>query len=90
MAGISLGVRSLPVYLLILYPRSSVDEMMSCVFTKCRDKLSLRQAGLGLKTKMKIFYYRESFSKFYRDSGINENENGYRKYENESGIFIRN
>ena len=46
-------------------------------------------------TKMKNFYYRESFSRFYRNSGVNENENGYRKYgyrkyENESGIFIRN
>jgi len=45
---------------------------------------------VGLKTKTKIFYYREPFSRFYRDSGINENENGYRKYKNENGIFIQN
>ena len=45
---------------------------------------------LGLKTKTKIFDYRESFSRFYRDSSVNENENGYRKYENKNGIFIRN
>jgi len=44
---------------------------------------------LGLKTKTKIFDYREPFSRFYRDSGVNENENGYRKYGNENGNFIR-
>jgi len=47
-------------------------------------------ARLGLKTKTKIFDYRESFSRFYRDSGVNENENSYRKYRNKNGIFIRN
>lgn len=45
---------------------------------------------LGLKTKTKIFDYREPFSRFYRDSGVNENENSYRKYRNKNGIFIRN
>jgi len=44
---------------------------------------------LGLKTKTKIFDYWEPFSRFYRDSGVNENENGYRKYGNENGNFIR-
>ena len=45
---------------------------------------------VGLKTKTKIFDYREPFSRFYRDSGVNENENSYRKYKNKNGIFIRN
>ena len=45
---------------------------------------------LGLKTKTKFFDYREPFSRFYRDYGVNENENGYRKYRNKNGIFIRN
>ena len=45
---------------------------------------------LGLKTKTKIFDYQELFSRFYLDSGVNENENGYQKYRNENGIFIRN
>ena len=45
---------------------------------------------VGLKTKMKIFDYRELFSRFYRDSGVNKNENGYRKYRNKNGIFIWN
>jgi len=39
--------------------------------------------------KTKIFGYRESFSRLYRDSGVNENENDYKKYENKSSIFIR-
>ena len=47
-------------------------------------------SSLGLKTKTKIFDYREPFSRFYRDYGVNENENGYRKYGNENDIFIRN
>jgi hypothetical protein len=32
----------------------------------------------------------EPFSRFYRDSGVNENENDYRKYGNENDIFIQN
>ena len=43
---------------------------------------------LGLKTKTKFFDYREPFSRFYRDSGVNENKNEYRKYGNENDIFI--
>jgi len=47
-------------------------------------------ALVGLKTKTKIFGYRKPFSRFYRDFGVKENENGYRKYGNENDIFIRN
>jgi Ca2+-binding EF-hand superfamily protein len=32
-----------------------------------------------------IFGYRESFSKFYRNLGLNENENFYKKYGNGIG-----
>jgi hypothetical protein len=35
-----------------------------------------------VKTEMVIFGYRESFSKFYQNLGLNRNENGYRKYGN--------
>jgi Ca2+-binding EF-hand superfamily protein len=35
-----------------------------------------------------IFGYRESFSKFYRNLGLNENENFYKKYGN--GISRKN
>jgi hypothetical protein len=34
-----------------------------------------------MKTKTVIFRYRKSFSKFYRNLGLNKN--GYRKYGNE-------
>jgi hypothetical protein len=41
---------------------------------------------------MVIFGYRELFSKFYRNLGLNGNGNGYRKYGNESveKLGIRN
>jgi hypothetical protein len=45
---------------------------------------------LGVKTETIIFGYRESFSKFYRNLGLNGNENGYRKYGNEIGRKTRN
>ena len=43
-----------------------------------------------MKTETVIFGYRESFSKFYRNLGLNGNENGYRKYGNEIGRKTRN
>ena len=57
---------------------------------RCRRITCALQQRLGMKMKAKIFRYRESFSKFYRDFGVNKNENGYRKYGNENDIFIRN
>jgi hypothetical protein len=41
-----------------------------------------------VKTKTVIFGYRESFSKFYRNLGLNGN--GYRKYGNGIGRKTRN
>jgi hypothetical protein len=38
-----------------------------------------------VKTETVIFGYRESFSKSYRNLGLNENRNNYQKYENEIG-----
>jgi hypothetical protein len=43
-----------------------------------------------MKTEMVIFGYRKSFSKFYRNLGLNGNENGYRKYGNGIGRKTRN
>jgi hypothetical protein len=43
-----------------------------------------------MKTETVIFGYRKSFSKFYRNLGLNGNENGYRKYGNRIGIKTRN
>jgi hypothetical protein len=40
---------------------------------------------LGVKTETVNFGYRESFSKFYRNLGLNGNGNGYRKYGNGIG-----
>jgi hypothetical protein len=37
-----------------------------------------------------IFGYRGSFSKFYRNLGLNGNGNGYRKFGNGIGRKIRN
>jgi hypothetical protein len=48
---------------------------------------SPRLAGVGVKTETKNFEYWESFSKFYRNLGLNGN--GYRKYGNIIGIKIR-
>jgi len=64
------------------------DKIKYSINRRPRGKLAKEQ--LGLKTKTKNFDYRELFSRFYRDSGVNENENGYRKYKNENGIFIWN
>ena len=49
---------------------------------RCRRITCALQQRLVMKMKAKIFRYRESFSKFYRDFGVNKNENGYRKYRN--------
>jgi Ca2+-binding EF-hand superfamily protein len=38
-----------------------------------------------MKMETVIFGYRESFSKFYRNLGLNENENFYKKYGNGIG-----
>ena len=43
-----------------------------------------------VENKNENFRLPEPFSKFYWDSGVNENKNGYRKYRNENDIFIRN
>jgi hypothetical protein len=40
---------------------------------------------LGMKTETIFFGYLESFSKFYRNLGLNGNGNGYRKYGNGIG-----
>ena len=45
---------------------------------------------LGMKTETVIFEYRESFSKFYRNLGLNGNGNGYRKSGNGICRKIRN
>jgi hypothetical protein len=42
---------------------------------------------LGMKTETVIFGYRESFSKFYRNLGLNGNGNGYRKSGNGLVLF---
>ena len=55
-----------------------------------RHRQSRASSLLGLKTKTKFFDYQEPFSRFYRDFGVNENGNGYRKYRNENDIFIQN
>jgi hypothetical protein len=43
-----------------------------------------------MKTETVIFGYRKSFSKFYRNLGLNGNGNGYRKYGNGIGRKTRN
>jgi hypothetical protein len=52
---------------------------------KCSRCTSQR---LGMKTKMEIFGYRESFSRFYQNFGLYKNEIGYRKYGNQKGYFL--
>jgi hypothetical protein len=44
---------------------------------------------VAVKTKTIIFEYWESFSKFYRNSGLNGNGNCYRKYGNRIDRKIR-
>jgi hypothetical protein len=39
---------------------------------------------------MKLFEYRESFLKFYRNLGLKENGSGHRKYENGISRKIQN
>ena len=72
--------------ILDLFDNFNVPNIMLLVI--CLDLyVLLHSLSLGMKTKMKIFGYRESFLRFYR---VNENENGYRKYGNGNSIFIRN
>jgi hypothetical protein len=49
-----------------------------------------RDPWIGMKTETVFFGYRESFSKFYRNLGLNGNGNGYRKYGNGIGRKTRN
>ena len=72
--------------ILDLFDNFNVPNIMLLVI--CLDLyVLLHSLSLGMKMKMKIFGYRESFLRFYR---VNENENGYRKYGNGNNIFIRN
>ena len=69
----------------------NLDRGTSIGYKEARPGGGLRSSTLlGLKTKTKISDYREPFSRFYQDFGVNENENSYRKYGNEYSIFIRN
>jgi hypothetical protein len=54
------------------------------------DMVGKHLMHLGMKTKTVIFGYRKSFLKFYRNLGLNGNENGYRKYGNRIGRKTRN
>jgi hypothetical protein len=71
-------------------PRHYIKKTFSRRSKKPTTHVSLIHSGpvacvrrLGVKTKTLIFGYRESFSKFCRNSGLNGNKNYCRKYGNE-------